>query len=428
MGFFDRIFGKAKEERFEENEMTLTQLEEFIEKNLNKGFEPFIKNIRVEHSNLQASADSMLDKLKILEGAPYSGSNDPMLIRKAVGSRNSFVNKMKGLARKIQTAIEDDFDSISNFHNDVAALINFTNAKTVNEYMFLKELFEREADGVIESFKKISEADKSFGRVIKEFQDANSKFLGLQKGLAEFKELSEDWGKRRAMLSEYENRIKELAEEKNKKAGQLDKLIESDEWESFLAAQKTRDGLANKLSNVKSDFAQNVTKLERPLKKYQWLVNNKILDCYLEYSFDSLDSVLSKDPDAEIFNAAVKDMKTKIIEGKIDLKDADKFLSTIDSMLSENTIGKILREHVKVSEELKNIEEKINSLDTAGKKRYLEGEVESLGREFETAVMEKEKIVRQIDSVELAKKEKLKELEGLVSNTSNKKIVLKIQN
>jgi len=423
LGFFERIFGTSKEERFEESIMTLKDIDEFIANNINKGLEPFLKNIKTDYDNLQDSANNMLSRLKVLEKAPYSGRTDPILIRKAVGSRNSFINKMKSLVKQIQKPMGNNFDSILGFHNDLAALISITNAKTVNEYMFLKELFEKEVDEVIQSFKEINNNDKKFGNKIKEFQSSYTKLIELKKVLSEYRELSEDLKSRKKILAESENRIAELNERKNKKDEQFKSFMESGEWKSFLILQNKREVLLNEINDLKSDFAQNITRIERPLKKYQWLKKDKILEHYIENSFDS---ILSKDPNGKILLLALRNIKNKINEGEIELKDGEKFLVVIENMISENAIAKIFQEYSKLLVELEGIEEKISSSDISDKKYYFENELKNLNRDIEEVSVEKQEIELQIEKMEKEKKDAMKQLELLVNNVSGKRIKLQL--
>jgi len=192
LGWLDRIFGKRKEEGFEETKISLGEVEDFLANKMKKDFEPLKESAKKEYANLQIVADTMQDQLKILIQAPYSERTYPILIRKSVGSRKSFVYKMRNLVRQIQKPIGEDMASILNFHNKTAKLINVTNAKTVKEYAFLKELFEKEAEKVLQSFSQITEIDKRLGNIVKEFTESNAQSLKAQELAAEVLKLTEE--------------------------------------------------------------------------------------------------------------------------------------------------------------------------------------------------------------------------------------------
>ena len=419
MSWLERIFGK-KEEKLEKTKMSLKEVEDFLANKLKKDFEPLKESAKKEHANLQPLASTMQDQLKILEQAPYSGRTDPMLIRKAVGSRKTFANKMKSLVKQIQKPIGEDMPSILNFHNETAELINVINAKTVREYAFLKELFEKEAEKIVQSFRQIVEIDKKLGNIVKEFRDSNVQLLKTQGVVTEVLKLTEEL-KKKNEANELEKILKEI-ENKNKKIeNELKKILDSNEWKVFLGMQRIGEELKISLQDKKSDFIQSVAKVEKPLKKYKWSVENKILDDYVQHSFES---ILSEDPRGEIFMSAIKDIKIKIIEGKIDLKDSDKFLAVIERTIEDNTMGKILEEYLKLSEELRNQEEKITLQEISKRKSDLESEMSKLKRETEEIKTERKRTEERRERMRADKEQKSKELENLLNNVAGKRIFI----
>ncbi len=422
MSWLDRIFGKKEEERFEETKMSLKEVEDFLANKMKKDFEPFKKSAKKEYGNLQLVADTMQDQLKSLIQAPYSERTYPILIRKSVGSRKSFVYKMRSLVKQIQKPIGEDMTSILNFHNETAKSINITNTKTLREYAFVKELFEKEAKKVLQSFRQIVEIDKKLGNIVKEFIESNAQLLKVQEVAAEVLKLTEEL-KKKNETNGLEKMLKEIGNKNKKIEDELKKLLDSNEWKTFLGMQRIREDMKTSLQNKKSDFIQSVTKVEKPLKKYKWSVENKILDDYAQHSFES---ILSEDPKGEVFMSAIKDMKIKIIEGKMDLKDSDKCLAVIERMIEDNTIGKILEEYLKLSEELRNQEEKIALQEVPKRKSNLETEMSKLKREMEEIKAEKERVEERRKRMQTDKEQKLKELENLLNDVAGKRILLEI--
>lgn len=344
-----------------------------------------------------------------------------MLIRKAVGSRKSFVSKMKSLVQQIQKPIGEDMTSILKFHDETAELIKFTDARTVTEYAFLKELFEKEAEKIIQSFRQIVETNNKIGSMLKDFKESNSQLLKAQKITNELKELTE--GMKKKSETELGEKLKEVEDEIKKTEDGLKKLVDSDEWKTFLEMERTKEELKKNLQDKKSDFVQCIAKVEKPLKKYEWSAENKILNHYIQGSFEY---VLSEDPKGEVFISAIKDIKTKIVEGKLDLKESDKFLAAIEGIIEDDSIRKILEEHSRLSEKLRKQEERIEMEEIPKRKDALESEIGKLRRETEEIEAEKKRIEERKKRIKTDKEQKLKELEILLNNVSGKKILLEV--
>jgi hypothetical protein len=429
LGWFDRIFGKGedrgdKEEKFEETKMSLKEVENFLADRMRRDFVPLKETAKREHANMQAAAIIMKEQLKALAQAIYSEKTFPMLIRKAVGSRKSFVHKMDILVRQIQKPIGDDMQSILDFHNETAKLIITTNEKTVREYAFMEELFEKEAKGVLQSFSKIAEIDKKLGSAIGEFKQSNEQLLKAQQAVAEVSQLTEELKRRNGANSSESDKMLKGIEDKIKKAEEdLKKLFDSNEWKAFLDMKKSVEGMKVVLQDKRSDFVQAAAKVEAPLKKYNWSAKKKVLD---DYARHSLESVLAEDPRGETLMSALKSIKTKITEGEMELKDSGKFLTTIESMIQQNTMGNILKEYSNLSEELRDQVSKIESHDVPKKKSNLEGEIRGLKTEIQDIKTEAKDAEERRERMQTDKEQKLKELKNLLDDVTGKSILLEV--
>lgn len=429
MGWLDRIFGKKgrkddEEERFEETKMSLKEVESFLADRMRKDFEPLRQTAKREHANLQATAATMKDQLKALTEAVYSEMTYPMLVRKAVGSRKTFAHKMELVVRQIQKPIGEDAESIIDFHNETAKLINVTNAKTVKEYAFTKELFEKEAEKVFQSFRKITEIDKRLGTAVKEFMKSNRQLLKAQRIAAEVSDLAEELKRRNETNgSEPDKTLKEMEDKIKKAEEDLKKLIDSGEWRSFQNMQKAADDMKTAFQDKRSEFVRAAAKLEAPLKKYNWSAKKRVLGYYAR---QSLESVLAEDPKGEAFMSALKDIKAKIAEGEMELKDKGKFIAVIETMIQENTIGNILEEYSDLSEGLRDHVAKIESHDAPKKKSILEDEMNRLKTEMQEVKAESKDAEERRERMQEDKEQKLKELKNLMDDVTGKRILLEV--
>ena len=414
--------GESEPQEESETRMSLKDVDDFLINRLKSESEPLKESAKKEYANLQMVAGTMCDRLASLRDAPYSERTYPILIRKAVGSRKSFIHKMESLIEQVQKPIGEDMDSILSFHNDTAKLLNLTNAKTVKEYAFLKELFEKEAERVIESFQQMVEIDKRLGNTIKKFKDSNVKLLNVQKVAAEVSKLIEESksGKGAGVSDES---LREIENKKTKAENELERLLNSKEWENFLGMQRHVEDTKMKMQGKKSDFIRSLAKVEKPLKKYKWGIENKVLDDYAQRSFES---VLAEDPRGEMFMSAIKDMRTKIIEEKMDLKDSRKFLAIIEKMIEDNTIGDILEGYSKLSEGLRRQEESIMSHEAPKRRNGLEVDISKLKKEAEGMMAERELAEERRKGVLADTEQKVNELEGLLTDVVGKRVSLEV--
>ena len=424
LGFLNRIFGEKEifeEEKIEEMKMSLNEIEDFISNKMKKNSEPLKNSVKKEYANLQEATKNMQDKMNILEQASYPEETYPMLIRKAVGGRRSFGEKMRILVEQIQRPIGEDITSIINFHEKTTKLINITNTRTEREYVFIRELFRKEGNEVVQSFCQIVEINKKLGSIVKGFKKSNEQMLKTQKVVTELLILEEEL-KRNKTIESNKN-LKEIEDKNNKIENMLEKLLDSDDWKIFLEMQKSMEDLKTGIQNKRNDFIQAVAKVEKPLKKYRWSVENKILDDYVQNSFES---ILFEDPKGEVFMSAIKDIKTKLLEGKMVLKDSERFLDIMENMTKNKTMEKIIEDCLKLSEKLKEQKEKIALHGMPKRKNDLESELIRLKKELEVIKVEKKRAEEQRKIMYENKEQKLKELGNLLKNITGKRILLEV--
>jgi hypothetical protein len=421
LSWIDKIFSKKEGERIEEIKISLVEVEDFLRNKTEKDFEPLKDSIKKEHENLKSVANDMRNQLKTLEEASYPERTYPIIIRKSVGSRKSFIDKMDFLIEHLQKPIGEGMASFLGFHDETDKLINAINLEAVKDYAAVKILFEKEGKEVVQSFFQIVEIDNKLGNMLKDFKEYNSKMLKTKEIVAEISKLAEELKENETdelekTLKEMEGKVKDIGDE-------LEKLPESDEWKRFLEMQSAKEGIKQSMQNKKSELIQSLSQIEIPLKKYNWSVKNRVLDCYSQKSFDL---ILSEDPRGGIFKSALRDIKMKILEEELNLKDSDKFLDVISKMIEDNTVGKIVGEYLKLSDELKKQEERIASQDVIKRRNNLESEMKRLKEEIREIKDEKEIAEKKRKKMLEDREQKLEELENLVNINSDKKILLQI--
>jgi DNA repair exonuclease SbcCD ATPase subunit len=421
MSFLDKIFGE-KRETPKETKISLKDAGDFIATKIKKDFEPLREMVKKEYENLQLIANTMQDQLKNLEHATYPERTYPALSSRSVGSRKRFIEKMDFLIKKIQSPLGEDMNSILNFYDETDKLINATNAETTKEYVFLKILFEKEGKEILQSFRQIFEISNNLGKTIKEIRGYNSKLLKTKENVSEIIKLTEELKKDE--INKLDKALKVKEDEIKKIENEIEKLLYSNDWKAFLEMQKVRDEMKLKIENKKSEFMDYMSKLEVPLKKYKWSVeNNKILDDYAQKSFDS---IIYEDPKGEVLTTVLKGIKIKLLEGKMKLKDSDKFMAIIESVKENNVIGNVIETYSRLLEELKNQEEKITLQEVSKRKIKLESELNRLKKEIEEIKDEERRVEERIKRIQANKEQKIRELEDLLNNVYGKRILLEV--
>ncbi len=425
LGLLERIFGndEKEDEVMEEPEkISLEDVNVFIQRIEKETVIPLEtstkKYILGEYEKLQTAADNMGTHLDTLENAPYSTKEKPMLIRKAVGSRKTFVRKMRHLVDQIQKPIGTDMDSIIGFHNSTAKLMNVTNARTVREYSMLKELFGRYSTKVLDGFRHAVEIDQNIGSAIKEFKNSTrhiSKAGEIHSEIMDIEEEIESMEKDLHMdAGRVDGEIREAERE-------LETLPETKEWKRFLEMKDRKHELEEEMKEKKSEFVVAISRIHAPLKKYNWSEKNDVLDNYID---NSIESAVILDPGAEKFISAVQDMKKKMEDGDMDMGDNDRIISVLEKMIKGNGVGNIMERYSELKGELREQKQMIDSQDVTKKKQEMKNKIDRLKDEMDRKKTGRKRAQDSLNRLKAERAKKLKMLERTLDKISDKKVIL----
>lgn len=339
MNFFERLFGKKedKKEKLEALNMNLKDLDDFLDKKLEDDFKSIDQDIRKIYSDIKISRESLQHGLALLEKVEFKGPLDPPVMSAVVGKKNSFIHKMNQMVKEFERPVEFNFNSILDFHNRCVFSLNSTNAKTGEDYRYLKEFFDKEVSQVISDFKNLDRSFKELGNLLKTKKEDVDLILSLKeknnsiKMKLESKEkMKIELGRRNGLLSDLRNKETSLGNE-------INGLNASDEWIRLTERKKEKSRIENEINDRVIEVVQTVSPLEQVLRKFKKLVeycvvnfqNRRFVELYINSPMDAF----AQDEDLRMFYLILEEIKKTVNEGKMELKD--KILSLISHMLEE---------------------------------------------------------------------------------------------
>lgn len=417
MGFFDRIFGKKEELPEEELSIRLEDAEKFAHDALKSEFSPLLKSAKVAYEKVQSSAASLKDSVRALSNAPYSGRNEPIVIRKAVGSRKTFVGKMQDVAKAAQKPVGDDLGEMLDFHNFLAMKLEETDQKTVKEYAFLKELFEKDAEKVISSFKSLVESDKKLGEVLSKYSKASVSISKVRELLSELSSI--DNSLKIFESGDLERRVENARRAKSVLEKNLQSFMKSGEWKEFLEMKSSVERIRDRMDGCRSDFAVLVSKIQAPLKKYNWVRKSRAIEDYTRGDFDS---VLQNDADGSSLASALSELKKMASKGDIEV--SQKSMESLNSAVVEGSVAEIMSRYTSLLQEIADINKKVERDGAEKTKAGIESEISRAERDVKEAESDMSAGRSKAEKLKKERENKFEELEKLLSSMSGRKLSL----
>lgn len=424
----ERIFRKKEEAK--EQVFSIEDAESFLSKIFDEKFQSLKEDVDKIYQEMQSVAANMRESLKILADATFSGPVDSELLQNVIAHRKSFIHKMKIMIEQIKRPMQSNFDSILEFNRSISSSISETDSRTVKDYIFLKELFEKEAKSSIEDFKRLSKLLRDFENLINNNKEVILSIRNFQNGLQSIKEERNILNQAEEHLKNLDARLSNVSSNYENVKEDLEKFKSGEEWTHFNELLNKKKSIEEDISSLKSQILRDISRIERPLKKFKNLVDNKIvkidnakvLGKYVNSTLDAL--IEEKNPEA--IKSILEMVQDKISDGKIELKDKEKSLDEIRWVIENNIFENFLDDYISLVSDLEKLDKNISEQKAPSMKTDMENRIKDLERQVETTKMEIDEFKKQIEKLKNSISEKKNALEKSLSLLINRKISIMI--
>ena len=417
MRFFEKLFGKREENEVVEPTEEVFDIET-VTNLLKKKYDENIQHLSVEfkaaYEEIQLALGNFKESLSILEKANFNEPLDSVSLQMATSQRRSFINKMNIMISQLNKPLDSSLDSIIEYQRSSLLSVKEADEHALKEFIMFEQVLN-ESKAVFEDFKSVFNATKNFSDMVSKKKELLNPINDAEDELDSLKKNIEYIQNNKKEIDEHNKRMMELKKRLESEEENLRKLEESDEWNEFNRLIERKKELDSNISEVRVKISQNFSKIEKPLKKFQYLVkvekegvdDKKMLNKYLDSPVDAL----IETENFSFINSTLERVKSNISSDKIDLKDKDKALSDIDWMVKNNIFEELVTKHNSMIEEMKKLEESIKEQDVNRLKSEIESRIEQSNKEIQEITTEIERNKRQIEKLEVSVQEKKTSLE-----------------
>lgn len=424
MSFLEKIFGKKEEEQV----FRIEDAEGLLSRNFDEKFQTFKEDSSKIYQEMQSVAANMQKSLKDFLKAEFNGPVDYQLLQNVIAHRKSFIQKMEIMIEQIKEPMQPSLDSILEFSKSSSLAILEANEKTVKDYYFLKELFERESESSIENFKILGKISNNFENLISNRKENLLSVRNAQDELQSIKEEAATLNQAEEYIKTLNSKLSDLALEQNNFRDGLDKFKKGEDWLHYNELLEKRGKLEEEVFGIKSEMLQEISQIEKPLKKFKNLVdkgivkieNEKNLKKYAESTFDSL----IEEKNSENINSILKIVQNSIYEGRIELKDREKTLAELKWVVENNVFGNSLEKYILLKEDSEKLKKDIDEQKAFSIKNELENKIEDIERQIEMARLEMDNAKKQTEKMKNSINERKITLEKTLNFLTERKVSL----
>ncbi len=434
MGFFD-LFKKKEEAPPEEKETQNIDIDEvsgwlnsILDNRLSQAKSQAISihmEIMNRFSEIKKSTDALASATFEKDDKTYAAAN--MV-------KDSFVKKINSIVNNIPTIQgELNYMALKDSYSHIVDVLKDLKSASPKQKILLSNYFSRESNTVIgnikeaekrlDAFKKFLDSD---AKVLEFVEDANLKIKEESDLLKQLKSLEDKENILSANRNELENR-------KNREASELENIFKSEEWAELNTLNEEIEIVKSRASDIKSRIEESLSAINRPLKKFEHLVNagyripREQEDALKRFIYTPFKAIMLDSGESELKNV-LNALNNITKEKRVSLKpkEQERTLELIRKLGSETPwLKDSYKKLVKKESDKKRKVKEIHP-DIINKKKELE---DSIKRGMQELII----IESEIKNVKM-EKERIKEmgfnkkegLEKLISENTNERVNIKV--
>jgi len=431
MSFLEKFFSKKEKKIEKPNEevLNIEKTSEFLKKKYNENFQILNFEVKKFYEEIQVTLGNFKESLSNLEKANFNESLDSVSLQMANSQRKSFINKMKIMISQLNKPIDSSLDSIIEYQSSSLLSIKEADERAVKEFIMFEQLLN-ESKTVFKIFKSIFKTTENLTNLVSEKKDFLKIIGDAENELECLKKNIEYIKNEKKEIDDHNKKLAELNKKRESEEENMKKLERSDEWKEFNRLIEREEELDSNLAEVRNNISQNFSKIEKPLRKFQYLVkvdkeeidDKKMLNRYLDSPIDTL----IETENFSFIKSTLERVKHSISSDSIDVKDKNKALSEIDGMIAHDIFEELVKKHNSMKEGMKKLEKDIEQHDVKKLKSEIEDRIEQLNRESQTIITETDRNKKQIEKLEVNVQEEKTNLERILTDLIKSKVTINL--
>ena len=431
MGIFD-IFKRKKEpekpaEEAAPTEVHIDEVHDWVNQTLSGKIRDRHEKANELYSDIMKGFAGIKESSDRLEGARFEGEEKVGAVVNM--TKDLFVKRVHNLVNSIQAyqGRPVDFRVLRDFEQASAEALSDMSSITPKQAFLLSTYFPKESSPVIEKIKETQEKVS----VMREFLEAEGETIQLAHSIKSRKEQQSLLKLKLSTVEKEESgiemRIRDLRNRSEKNLAEIEGIVKGHEYEQYNSLAEQVEKARKKSSAIKEKVTAELTSVQRPLKKLEYLAGKgypmekeeeQVLEGLINRPFETLE----KNQESRIRDMLLLARKA-YFEERMSLKDSER--ERLDDMISrlDSDMKELKAAYQETGEEIKEMERDKGRYEWAiERKDHLESnikraleEIASLEKLLNTSGQDKENIRKEMVR-------QRQELEEIIYKSSGKKV------
>lgn len=354
--FIKRLLGNKEESNVEE--IFFHEIEKWIDEKSKPFFDEAGHEIKCTLDSFNEKKSRINEDLNNLGSLQLQNPNIPIKAKQFMeGNREFYMSALRKWMNGL-TFNQTDFASLKKNTEIFEVSLDNLNKETIRSYTILQEFFGNEISHIAVGIKGMSDDAKAVLSILN--NEKMNKFEFLKDRINSLKERISQKDKLLLMKSDESSKLDAAKKEKEDLLKKAEELKQSEDYAKYREMKSERENAVNELKNYEDALIQSFSSIERALRKYSHIAFEHE-SLILDYVASPL-KTLSEDKNLVISDIISK-MKELIENNNLKLDEAKKSKTLEEiGKLDKETLAEYVKFYNKFSSRTRDIENSISSM------------------------------------------------------------------
>lgn len=327
-----------------------------------------------------------------LEDAETSEEVHPRIYKSASEEKRLLIKKTRRALKKLEAPSSPTWGRLNKFSQSLSRSMNLLGEASSSHRLRVATLFEGRMKRLGDLLDNLQTASKDFNETLTNTNTRLNELDELSSTLSERDDLLRRSTALEKRIDSLKRRINDKQEALRKTRDSLEGLKKSDQFELLEESKEKRKRIKSKLNRIENSIQSSVSGISRPLRKMKKMIQREeyatsydVLDALNSYLSDPFEAAKSEEEGLPKLRAMLQELKG-LMEGEMKLSDRErrKKLETVEKLLEEHTVSKLLSEYREKKREMIELKEKRTESPLLKRKRELERSLKSTKSNLES--------------------------------------------
>lgn len=418
------------EEEYEIHEVSLSDLKREIEDREKELKSQAKVDLKDPLNEVNDSIEDIQDLINELEEAEPSDEVHPRIYKSVMEEKRLLVKKTRNALKKLDVPSSMNLKRIKEFSQSLARSINILGDASTSHRARTATLFDDRVDRLRGLLDDLQDAAKDLNSIL---DSINSEINELNRLTDIIQERENALSKKASIekeITSLENRLNEEENKLDKNGNSLKGLEMSDEFKSLREEIQEINSIESRLKTLQDSINSRISGISRPLRKMQRMIQReeyatssdvfKALNSYLDDPFKAAEN---EDEGLPGLNSLLEELQDLMEEKmKLDEREREKKSETVNQLLENDTISRILDEYERERNRLKELKELKRKSSLLDRKKELEMNIEETRENIDSIKSELDEAEEELEDIKGVINDKSRELEEQARSVLDVKI------